>query len=80
MVEDREEIRLQHTEEYDIALGDTRATASKTDAQLMGRIHMTGAWLSMLPSTVNGTELGAQECMDSLFLHYVIYPPDLPDH
>ena len=34
----------------------------------------------MLPSTVNGTELGAQEWMDSLFLHYVIYPPDLPDH
>ena len=80
MVEGREEIQLQHTEEYEIALGDTRATASKTDAQRMGKIHRTGAWLSMLPSTVNGTELGAQEWRDFLFLGYGIDPPDLTDH
>ena len=32
------------------------------------------------PSTVNGTELGAQECCDVLFLRYGIDPPDLPTH
>ena len=46
----------------------------------MGRILRTGLWLSVLPSTANGTELGAQEWRDSLFLRYGIEPPDLPDY
>ena len=57
-----------------------RAVASKTDAQHMGRIQRTGAWLSVIFSTVNGTELGAQYLRDYLFLIYDINPPDLPDH
>ena len=36
--------------------------------------------MSVLPSTVNGTELGSQEWRDALFLRCVIYPPDLPEH
>ena len=36
--------------------------------------------MSVLPSTSNGTELGAQEWRDSLFLRYGINPPDLPKH
>ena len=32
------------------------------------------------PSTVNGTELGAQEWRDTLFLRYGLDPPDLPTH
>ena len=31
-------------------------------------------------STVNGTELGAQEWCDTLFLRYGLEPPDLPTH
>ena len=31
-------------------------------------------------STVNGTELGAHEWCDSLFLKYGLDPPDLPTH
>ena len=31
-------------------------------------------------STVNGTELGAQEWRDAAFLRYGIEPPDLPKH
>lgn len=38
----------------------------------------TGQWLSVLPSTVNGTELSAQEFRDSLHLRYARSPPDLP--
>ena len=36
--------------------------------------------MSVLPSTVNGTNLWAQEWKDPLFLSYDINPPDLPDH
>ena len=46
----------------------------------MRRATKTGAWLTVQPSTVNGTELGAQECCDVLFLRYGIDPPDLPTH
>ena len=34
----------------------------------------------MQPSTVNRTELGAQEWRDALFLWYGFEPPDLPSH
>ena len=40
----------------------------------------TGAWLTVQPSTVNGTELGAQEWRDAAFLRYDLEPPDLPKH
>ena len=46
----------------------------------MRRAAKTGAWLTVLPSTVNGTELGAQEWCDALFLRYGLEPPDLPTH
>ena len=36
-----------------------------------------GEWLTVQPSTVNGTELGVQECIYALFLIYFIEPPDL---
>ena len=39
-----------------------------------------GAWLTVLPSTVNGTELGAQEWRDALFLRYGLDPPYLPKY
>ena len=32
----------------------------------------------MHPSTVNGTEMAAQECRDALFLRYGLEPPGLP--
>ena len=37
----------------------------------------TGAWMKVQSSTVNGTELGAQEWRDALFLRYGLEPPDL---
>ena len=40
----------------------------------------TGQWLSVPPSTVNGTELSAQEFRDSLLLRYARTPADLPTH
>ena len=44
------------------------------------RSTKTGAWMMVHPSTVNGTELGAQEWRDAAFLCYGLEPPDLPKY
>ena len=46
----------------------------------MRRAEKTGAWITVLPSTVNGKDLGAQEWRDALFLRYGLEPPDLPKY
>ena len=80
MVGGRDEIQRWHAEEADKALGEAQATTFTEDPFRMGRITWTGVWLSVLPYTVNGTELGTQEWMDYLFLLYFINPPELPEH
>ena len=37
-------------------------------------------WLSVAPSTANGTELGVQEWRDAVFLQYGIEPLESPRH
>ena len=37
-------------------------------------------WLSVMPSTADTKELGAQECRDSLFLRYGIETLNFPYH
>ena len=49
-------------------------------ARRLRRAANTKAWLTVLPSTVNGTELGAQEWQDALFLWYGLEPPELPTY
>ena len=49
MGEEREEIRWKHAEEAETALGEAQASASNPDAQRLGRIQRTGAWLIVLP-------------------------------
>ena len=46
----------------------------------MGRIQRTGAWISVIPSTVNKMALEAQERRDYFLLRYGIKSPELPDH
>ena len=60
------------------SLAETLAGAPVQDAHRLRRVTKTGAWLTVKTSTVNGTELGAQEWQDSVFLRYGIDPPDLP--
>ena len=36
------------------------------------------AWISVHPSNFNGTELVSQEWKNTLFLHDIVEPPDLP--
>ena len=37
----------------------------------------TVAWISVMPSTINGMDLRDQECRDNIFLRYSIKPTDL---
>ena len=55
-----------------MALGEARAAASTEDTCQMGRIMRMGMCVSVLPSTTNGMELGAQEWRDPLLLRYGI--------
>ena len=65
--------------------GEQRAEEALTEAlegvpvmqaRRMQRAAKTWAWLTVLPSTVNGTELGAQEWREALFLRYGLEPPE----
>ena len=69
-----------HAEDAETALGVAWSAASTEDDLHMGRIMWTGKLLSVLPSTVNDMELGAQEWMDNFFLRYGIEIINLPDH
>ena len=50
------------------------------NAHQLLRATNTGAWLTVQSSTVNGTDLGAQEWRDALFLRHGLDPPDLHTH
>ena len=52
-------------------------TDPELDDRRLRRGTKTGACLTMLPFTVNGEELGAQEWRNDLFLGYAIESPDL---
>ena len=80
MGEGRYEIRRQHVNHKGTALGECQAAVSTEDAHRLGRIMRMGAWLSVLPSTINGEELGVQEWKGSLFLRYGIDTPDRPEN
>ena len=80
MGEGRVDIRRRHAEAVDYSLGEARVATSKPGAQWLRRIQRTEAWLSVLPSTVNGIELGAQEWRDSYCICYGIKKPDLKFH
>ena len=68
---------IQRAEE---ALAATLEGAPVQRARRLRRETKTGAWLTVQPSTVNGTDLGAQEWRDSLFMRYGLEPPDLPTY
>ena len=61
MGEGRYKIRWRNADDVKTELGEDHAVASTEDARWTGRITRTGAWLSVLPSTDSGTELGVQE-------------------
>ena len=50
------------------ALGETLAGAPVQGARKLQRATKMGAWLTVQPSTINGTGLGLQEWRDALLL------------
>ena len=73
-VRKRGEIRAEE------ALTAALERAPVLQACCLRRAEKTEAWLTVLPSTVNGTDLGSQEWRDALFLRYGLDPPDLPKY
>ena len=53
------------------------ARAPEVVTRRLLRATKTWAWLTVQQSTVNGTELGAQEWGDAAFLRYGLDPPNL---
>ena len=56
------------------------AESPALDTCQLRQVTKTGAWLSMLPSTVNRTEMGDQDWRYVLFICYGIYPLYLSPH
>ena len=73
-------IRRCNVQDTQMALEEAMAASLAFDACLMRQGTKTGAWITVLPSMVNGTDMGAQEWRNALFLCYGIDPPDLPTH
>ena len=70
--------RRSKTKEQQAALDAILEASTPTDARRIKRSAETGAWLTSLPSLLNGTELSAEEFRDSLRLRLGITPASLP--
>ena len=64
----RGEIRRRNVQDTQMALEEAMAASLVFDARLMRQGTKTGAWITVLPSMVNGTDLGDQDWRNALFL------------
>ena len=71
-------MKKRHLEVSTEALASILIAQPNGRSQIICRGEQTGTWLSVLPSTVHGTELSAQEFGDAILLWYGIIPPNLP--
>jgi hypothetical protein len=71
-------IHKRSQEAHGTSMETTLAAIPDGKSRTIQRGTETGAWLSVLPSTVSGTELSAQEFRDALSMRYGEAPPDLP--
>ena len=78
--EKRGKILCRNVQNSQAELDKYMSAAPDMEARLLKRGTKMELWLTMLPSTVNGTELGYQEFLYALFLRYGVDPPDLPPH
>ena len=75
-----EEIWCLHVQDAQTALEEAMASYPALDARRLRRGTKTGVLITVMLSTVNGTELGNQDCIGVLFLRYGIDSPDLHPH
>jgi hypothetical protein len=78
MTSARAEMRLRKLSDSDAKLASILSPLSKDQCRTIKRGQHTGAWLSALPSTLNGMELSAQEFRDAVSIRYRLTPSDLP--
>jgi hypothetical protein len=78
MTAGRTEMQLRKLSELEQKLGAILSDLPADQGQTIKREQQTGAWLSAPPSTVNGTELSAQEFRDAITIRYAITPSNLP--
>ena len=76
----RAAIRQRSVAKAMVSLEATIARAPEVVTRKLQQEKNTGAWLTVHLSTVNGTDLGAQEWRDDTFLRYGLEPPDLPKY
>ena len=62
------EIRRQNIHNTQAALEEAMSAAPTLEYHKLRRGTNTGAWITVLPYTVNGTDLGDQEWRFALFL------------
>jgi hypothetical protein len=72
------ELKLRNAAKSESSLNDLASKMSCDNRRTILRGRETGQWLLVSPSTVNGTELSAQEFCDAFLLRYTRCPPDLP--
>ena len=74
----RRAVRLEHQEKQKESLDSILAGARPSDKRRIERSAATGAWLTTMPSVLNGTDLSGDEFRDSLRLRFGLVPTDLP--
>ena len=73
-------LKLRNAAKFEARLDSLASELPCDSRRTILRGKSTGQWLSVPPSTVNGTELAKQEFRDALLLRYARSPPDLPSH
>eukprot|EP00978_Attheya_sp_CCMP212_P005533 scaffold12431_cov57-Attheya_sp.AAC.8 len=76
--EGRAAIKINRTVVHDNELSCLLRPLPPEKKRIIERGRRTGAWISVQPSTVNGTELSAEEFRDATHLRYGQVPPNFP--
>ena len=71
---------LQRRQKQEAKLARLKRNAGNHAARRMERARETGAWLTAMPSLLNGTNLSAEEFRDNLHLRLGLTPLHLPTH
>ena len=73
-------VKERQAVKYEAKLKEITSKLDPDTARMVKRGRLCGQWLSVMPLTVNGTELSPQEFRDNLLLRQGRAPGDLPKH
>jgi hypothetical protein len=74
------ELKSRKKEKYDSDLNSILSKLPRDLRRTIWRGKEAGHWISVMPSSVNGTELSSVEYRDALLLRYGRTPGDLQQH